>query len=396
MTIADADTATAVLAAAKEHGVFRQEMPEDDETRIIKADQILRQAQAAYAANVRLAPVLAVLGAAGALTDENVAVNGDSRAPAEQSDQTPEGEIEPGAEVALEPAKEIVPDEPAPAPTPEAAHPDAGQPQAAQSAVERGGFNAQALENVAWECPHCDYACRTERGLKRHITKAGHDTSRSAAASEQGTQTTVEEQILDVTRENVVTPEPEAPQVDGDVMPSGHVLPTEPPVPGTASAREAIAYVHTERAMERIGEMKLPVPQEFDATPPQRPVDMSKLSTDELRTLFSAFNACSAYARWHAAIEGAKGDDCKRVVAQRKRQTMDRLNPLDAKGKPKPVTMLENEAFNTSSELREWAERQAEHVTAAKLLDAMVESYDLDCARISRDLAARATELQHS
>lgn len=268
----------------------------------------------------------------------------------------------------------------------------------------RGGFNPNSSRpGNAWECADCDYACGSETGLKRHLNKASH--SMTPVTERTGVQTTIEDAIAmgQEATDNATGPiaviEGTPPQVhDPTWSPDTQrvVTPETRPQPGTSSLHDAIEYVHTERAVARIDSMRLPKPDEFEADPPKRPVDMSKCSTEELRSLYSSFNACSAYARYHLALEEAKADDCKRILARKESQIVTSLNALDIHGKPKTVTTLKNEAFNSSEELRQWAERQAEHIATAKLLRAMLESYDLDCTRISRDLAQRQAELAHS
>jgi len=388
----DGALATQILVAAKEHNVFKEDMPEDEALRIDKAERVVRQANAARNAGVKAPAVLAVMSLVdatptnGASAEHETSVVELTPPPVAEAPETPEL---PPMEADAKPA-----------------------PVEAMQA-RRGGFNPEGRKGFLWECPDCDYACGSERGLKMHAKKTGHRTSLDQPeppailpSGEHG-----DEQQSPATKpapepEVVTTPEPEAASaqiadIDAAIKADDTLVEEapadkspEPPVAEAppASLHEAVEYVHTQRALARIGETQLPMPADFSGDPPQRPEDMSGLAPAELRKLHSQFNACSAYARFQVALEDTKADDAKRVMARKRAQVMESLNPLNEQGKPKPVTMLENEAFNTSPELQTWGDRMADHLAAAKILRAMLESYDLDCARISREISMRDHE----
>lgn len=140
----------------------------------------------------------------------------------------------------------------------------------------------------------------------------------------------------------------------------------------------------------------IPVSPVIEGDVPNLPLELMELSDSELMRLHGVFNALSARVGWLYAIEEAGENAAKLVVDQFENDYMAQADRKDFGGKAKSHAVLKAEAIKTFPEIKVWKTRQHKHSVKASKYKRLLERFDLNCDRLSRQYTYRTNEREHS
>lgn len=151
-----------------------------------------------------------------------------------------------------------------------------------------------------------------------------------------------------------------------------------------------------EEALNEKIEDGLPIPHEIEGDPPNLPLDLTLLSDKEVRYLHGAFNACAARAGWLYALEETGLAAAKQIADHLEEEYIIGADRKDIGGKPKTQAFLKAEAQADNSDIIKWRRREHKHSIAANKYKRILDSYDSNCDRLSREWTMRMDEREHS
>jgi hypothetical protein len=143
-------------------------------------------------------------------------------------------------------------------------------------------------------------------------------------------------------------------------------------------------------------ETGLPVPHVIEGDPPQLPLDLSELSDKEVRWLHGAFNACSARVTWLYSVEEGGEAAAKQIADHHEEKYITNTERKDIGGKPKPQALLKAEAKEADPDILKWRKRERKHSISAGRYKRLVEIYNNNCDRLSREWTMRIDERKNS
>lgn len=149
--------------------------------------------------------------------------------------------------------------------------------------------------------------------------------------------------------------------------------------------------------LEKGIESGLPIPHEIEGDPPKLPLDLTSVSDKEVRFLHGAFNACAARAGWLYACEETGEAAAKQIADHLEDEYITGLGEerKDFGGKPKTQALLKAEAQRANPDIVKWRKRERQHSIAGNKYKRILDAYDGNCERLSREWTMRVNEREH-
>lgn len=145
----------------------------------------------------------------------------------------------------------------------------------------------------------------------------------------------------------------------------------------------------------RITKEKLPEPEHVGDDVMEVPRDVTKLSNEEIRKLYSERGACYDRTTWLIAVEKSDRDRAQDMARLKLAKAMNSIEWQDGKGKALGVQALK-EIAAADAEYQEWMTRYIEHSREARQLEALASVYENEVARLSREWTMRTVSFEMS
>ena len=139
-----------------------------------------------------------------------------------------------------------------------------------------------------------------------------------------------------------------------------------------------------------------PPPPDIEGEIPKMPLDITELTDKQLMYLHGAFTAMAARTGWLYALADAGERACSLLVEQYEQDYMESADRKDFGGKAKSHAILKAEAQKHFPQIKKWKHRRNKHAIDASKLKKMLEQFDKNCDRLSRQWTFRVEEREHS
>jgi hypothetical protein len=143
-------------------------------------------------------------------------------------------------------------------------------------------------------------------------------------------------------------------------------------------------------------EENFPIPPDIEGTAPDMPRDLTALSDLKIRKLYGDFNAFMARAKWLLAVQSSDLANATHMREKAYREAYTSLDRIDDQTeKPKSIPVLEIET-KRSPEYSEWNDKVNKHNMIAITYKALVDIYENNIDRLSREMTFRDQEWQRN
>jgi len=148
-------------------------------------------------------------------------------------------------------------------------------------------------------------------------------------------------------------------------------------------------------AKSRITKEKLPEPNHVGDDVMDVPRDVTKLSNEEIRRLYSERGACYDRTAWLLAVEKSDRDRAQDMAKLKLAKAMSSIEWVDEKGKALGVNALK-EVAAADPEYQEWMKRYIRHAKEVRQLEALASVYENEVSRLSREWTMRTASFEMS
>lgn len=139
-----------------------------------------------------------------------------------------------------------------------------------------------------------------------------------------------------------------------------------------------------------------PVPNEIEGKPPTLPMDITELSDKQLMYYHGAFNACAARASWLYTLAKAGETAAELLIDQYETKYIGTADRKDYGGKAKSHAVLKAEAHAKIPDIKKWKKIRNKHHIEAGNYRRLLDQFNNNCDRLSRQWTMRSEEREHS